>query len=50
MRIGNYDVGPLVDKGQKHWTTVGPIVTPIAIQMARKVSSPATQTDSMCSY
>lgn len=36
MKIGKYDVGPMIDKGQKHWSTVAPIVTPIVIQMARK--------------
>ena len=29
MKIGKYDVGPMIDKGQKHWTTVAPIVTPL---------------------
>lgn len=39
MKIGNYDIGPLVQKGQKHWGTVAPILTPIVLNMARKYMS-----------
>lgn len=36
VKIGNYDVGPWIQKGQKHWGTIAPIVTPLLINMARK--------------
>lgn len=35
MKIGKYDVGPWIDKGQKHWGTVGPIVTPLVMNLAK---------------
>lgn len=36
IEIGGYDIGPLVDKGQKHYSTVAPLVTPLVINMAKK--------------
>lgn len=39
IKIGNYDIGPMVQKGQKHWGTVAPIVTPLVLNMARKYLS-----------
>jgi len=36
IKIGNYDVGPLVEKGQKHYAVLAPVLTPIVLNMARK--------------
>lgn len=36
IKIGKYDIGPWVEKGQKHWTTVAPIVTPFIMNYVRK--------------
>ncbi|RMY87609.1 hypothetical protein D0861_05279 [Hortaea werneckii] len=36
IKIGKYDIGPYVEKGQKHWGTVAPIVTPVVMNMAKK--------------
>jgi hypothetical protein len=36
MKIGDYDIGPLLEKGKKHYGAIAPILTPIAMQMARK--------------
>ncbi len=37
--IGKYDIGPWVEKGQKHWTTIAPILTPIVLAQIRKMGS-----------
>ena len=39
MEIGGFDVGPLVDKGQRHYGTLAPIVAPLVMNMARKYMS-----------
>jgi hypothetical protein len=36
MKIGGFDVGPLVDKGQKNFGTLAPILTPILMSAAKK--------------
>lgn len=36
VMVGKYDVGPWIEKGQKHYATLAPIVTPLVINMARK--------------
>lgn len=36
IEIGGYDIGPLVEKGQKHYSTVAPFVTPLVLNMAKK--------------
>ncbi|EME89539.1 uncharacterized protein MYCFIDRAFT_213714 [Pseudocercospora fijiensis CIRAD86] len=36
IKIGKYDIGPWVEKGQKHWVTLAPILTPIVMNLARK--------------
>ncbi|KAK5113369.1 hypothetical protein LTR62_003469 [Meristemomyces frigidus] len=36
MKIGNYDVGPMVEMGKKHYGTLAPIVTPMIMQAAKK--------------
>lgn len=35
MMIGNFDAGPWVQKAQKHYGTIGPIVTPLLANAAR---------------
>jgi hypothetical protein len=39
MKIGDYDIGPLIEKGKKHYGTVAPMLAPIAMQLARKYMS-----------
>ena len=39
MKIGDYDVGPLLDKGKRNWGTLAPVVTPIVMNMAKKYLS-----------
>ncbi|KAI5369453.1 hypothetical protein Slin15195_G003290 [Septoria linicola] len=39
IKIGKYDIGPWVEKGQKHWTTIAPILTPIVLAQIRKMGS-----------
>ncbi|KAK3074710.1 hypothetical protein LTR53_002653 [Teratosphaeriaceae sp. CCFEE 6253] len=39
MEVGGYDIGPLIDKGQKHYGTVAPIVAPLLMNAARKYLS-----------
>lgn len=39
VMVGKYDVGPWIEKGQKHYATLAPIVTPLVINMARKYMS-----------
>lgn len=36
VKIGDYDIGPLLEKGKKHYGTIAPIITPFAMSMARK--------------
>ena len=36
MKIGGYDIGPMVEQGKKHYGTVAPIVAPLMMNMARK--------------
>lgn len=31
MKIGNMDVGPMLDKGQKYYGTIAPILTPLVM-------------------
>ena len=35
MKVGKYDVGPALDKGQKYYTTLAPILTPIVMNYLR---------------
>lgn len=39
FKIGDFDAGPLIEKGQKHYATLAPIMTPIVMNMARKYLS-----------
>lgn len=39
MKIGGFDMGPLVQSAQKHYGTVAPILAPVAMNMARKYLS-----------
>ncbi|KAK0277172.1 hypothetical protein LTS16_000389 [Friedmanniomyces endolithicus] len=36
MKVGGYDIGPLIDTGKKHYGTVAPIVAPLLMNAARK--------------
>lgn len=36
IKVGKYDIGPMVDQGKKHYATLAPILTPIVMSMARK--------------
>ena len=36
IKIGDYDVGPWVEKGKKSYGAIAPILTPLVINMARK--------------
>jgi len=35
IKVGKYDIGPYVEKGQKHYKTFAPIVTPIVMNLAK---------------
>jgi len=35
IKVGKYDIGPYVEKGQKHYKTFAPIVTPILMNLAK---------------
>ncbi|GIZ39977.1 hypothetical protein CKM354_000333600 [Cercospora kikuchii] len=39
IKIGKYDIGPWVEKGKEHWTTIAPILTPIVLAQIRKMGS-----------
>lgn len=39
IRIGKYDIGPWIEQGKKHWTTVAPILTPIVLAQIRKMGN-----------
>ena len=39
IKIGKYDIGPWIEQGKKHWTTVAPILTPIVLAQIRKMGS-----------
>ena len=39
VKIGDYDIGPMLEKGKKHYGTIAPILAPIAMNMARKYLS-----------
>ncbi|KAH9827841.1 hypothetical protein Tdes44962_MAKER02775, partial [Teratosphaeria destructans] len=37
IKIGDFDIGPMLEKGQKHYATVAPIVTPFIINAAKNL-------------
>ncbi|KAF2485674.1 hypothetical protein BDY17DRAFT_322498 [Neohortaea acidophila] len=39
MKIGGFDVGPLVQQAQRHYGTLAPILTPVVMNMAKKYVS-----------
>ena len=39
IKVGKYDIGPYVETGKKHYSTLAPIVTPLVVNMARKYLS-----------
>lgn len=39
VKIGDYDIGPLLAKGKKHYGTLAPVLAPLAMNMARKYMS-----------
>lgn len=36
MKIGGFDVGPLVQQAQRHYGTLAPVLAPVAMNMAKK--------------